>query len=163
MPNLKGRRELGDNSIDGSLRIRELMTESEWTGFVEESQRMDDKDDKDKDKAIEKLDKALGNVRSESDKVIQDADKRNVAGLAIEEFKKELIDIQQRFQQINYNDTPAIGDQSATRAELQAVQDEIIGLYKEYFTGYLEVRREVLDVTTADEWEQINKVLSKIY
>lgn len=147
--------------VDQRIKLRTVMTEDEWTGFMEISSEYFVAKEKKVQKVLAKkdkqADKLMSNIRTSFEKNISDPD--NLA-LALAQYDELESLINQKFAEINNFTFPSneiLHDYHADSEVLVSVYDQKNETREIVYNGILDLRSNILQYLPENEWKAISK------
>ena len=159
------RRNVKDQLITFRLNIQDIMTDDEWSSVISQIEDVKPKKAKKQEKAqlkeALKKDKKFRAVEDEIEAAFTDPEKLKEVKIDMEQFEDDLADLIFTMQEESLNMVEVMRDRNASRDDItEAVmmqEDERAVVH----ASFLKFRKELVELSTEDNWPKIAKALNK--
>jgi DNA repair exonuclease SbcCD ATPase subunit len=147
-----------DSVLTESLyKIRNLLTDSEWSSLAKATSNNQKKIKRQRKKQINKLNKSLERLNKGIVEGIKDSKKRTKAFIALDGFKKKLNKIQKKYDTIREKENSLTLKKDISKNDIAELQDDINKQWWNIFNLFSDSRSIILELTTEEEWDVIQK------
>ncbi len=154
--------QFDQKSVEIRLKVQELIKEEEWQKILDASEKGLLKEQKNNEKALQKLNKVIEKVKKKLADDLPNPDKQKQA-LAIADQLHDDINQQVRaFFKINYLENDTLRNLHATKTAIEAVTQDMKQIRKNIYDAFVEARFEMIEVTNEQEWDAIVKSINKL-
>ena len=160
------RRGVKDSLITFRLDIQKLMTDEEWAKIIDQLESVKPKKVKKQEKAELKSqlkqDKKLMAIESEIQAAFSDPEKIEEVKIDLDKFEDDLTNLLFETQEGPTNVVEIMRNRNATKDQLT----EVIMKQEDYrakaHASFLELRTNLVEISTDDNWSKIAKALNKL-
>lgn len=161
------RYELHKKLIDGRLKAQEILTSEEWESIMTKALDVKPKQGKKMDKAEAKAgmrqDKKLTAIAEEIEAAFADPAKRKKANEDLEKFEESLTEYLVEFQEYPSRAIEVMRDGRASREEIAEVVESLEDYRGQVHGSFLTLRKDLVVLSTEEEWPKIAKALGKFF
>ena len=159
------RKRLSADLTQFRLTVQEMFTEQEWSVIMDQAVNLKLKKEKKLNKAQAKehvkQDKQIAAIESEIEAVFTDPEKLKKVRNDLEVFEDAMADLIVENQSYTSTVVEVMNDQQASQEEIEAV----ISLQEQIRAGahdaFLELRKNLVEISTEDNWPKLAKALGK--
>ncbi len=160
---MEERKLLDAHALESGIQVRVLISDEEWVLILADAETDYLKRQDKREKKIRQLRKAFRKVEKAIDKSISEGERISGAKHIIQIYKNAVIKIQGDYDNFNYRDNKILSNRNASREELQNAQSTVDVILWELFEAYTKTHVDMVDITTEEEWQKIQKSNNKIY
>jgi len=161
------RRKVKDELIEFRLQIQELMTDEEWETVIDQIENIKPKKEKKLEKkqlkSRLKQDSRLLAIRDEIETAFSDPDKVDKVKKSLLDFEEDLINLMDKSQEDPINVLEVMRNRNASREDIS----NVVVLQEDYrakaHSSFLDMRMDLVELSTEDNWPKIAKALNKLF
>ena len=161
------RKDLHLQLITARVKIQNLVTDEEWDAGIDKILDIKPKAAKKLDKAEAKAqihqNKKIAAVRKDIEAVFTDPAKKGQVEQSFLRFEDDLTNLLVESQSITYKDLEILRDRQASSEDLQAVADHLEELTARVHASYLDLRQDLISLSSEDTWPKLAKALGKFF
>ena len=160
------RKKLQEELADTRLKIRGLMTKDEWDGFIVDAlaalEKKEKKTQKQDAKAVTEAQKTLDNISAAINQEVKDDQRLQEALEAFSIFEEKMVKLVKETNSLKFDSNKTLQSYATKHDELIKVYNGMNNAQDEAFETLLDLRDELVQDITAEEWESISKSLKKV-
>jgi hypothetical protein len=161
------RKQLQEELADTRLKIRDLMTEDEWDAFILDAlaalEKKEKKTQKQDSKADNTAQKNLDKINTAITQEVNDEQRQKEALDAFSMFEGRVLKLVQKINTLKFNTNATLQSYSTKHQELVEIYNEMNSAQDEAFKALLNMRDELLQDITVEEWNSISKKLKSVF
>ena len=159
------RKRLSANLTMFRLTVQEMFTEQEWSAIIDQAVNLKPKKEKKLNKAQAKelvtQDKQIGVIESEIEAAFDNSEKRELAKKDLLAFEDDMANLLVENQSYTSTVVEVMKDQQVSQEEIEEVTNLQEKIREEAHASFLELRKNLVEISTEDNWPKLAKALGK--
>ena len=159
------RKRLSANLTMFRLTVQEMFTEQEWSAIIDQAVNLKPKKEKKLNKAQAKelvtQDKQIGVIESEIEAAFDNSEKRELAKKDLLAFEDDMANLLVENQSYTSTVVEVMKDQQVSQEEIEEVTNLQEKIRAEAHASFLELRKNLVEISTEDNWPKLAKALGK--
>ena len=160
---LDSKKPLQDLAITSGLQTRNLISDSEWELIINALDDDFKQNANKRKKQLIKLKKTIQKIEKKASNVIEDEEKRAKAKEVSIALRDSIISIKNEYDKYNLTESPSLRKRKISEQDLLQIQEKGKDLRMKFFEVYTDTHFELIELTTEEEWDKIQKEINRIF